>query len=112
MVTLATGKSAATMLLNVGAAALPLVGPANTLLAFWVFQEPVKVPLVVTGLPEIVNSLVGKDNSTDVTVPLPPPLGKFQLVPLMVKDLASVAPETVVAEALIVGMLGLSSKSL
>jgi hypothetical protein len=37
-----------------------------------VLNEPVRVPDVVTGLPDTVNTLPGRDRPTLVTVPVPP----------------------------------------
>jgi len=67
------GKSFATNALNVGAAALPLVGPAHTLFAVCVAKANVNVPVVVTGLPDTVK-IAGADNPTLVTVPEPAPV--------------------------------------
>jgi len=69
------GKSAATNDLNVGAAALPEVGPAKTKLADSVANASANVPLTVTGEPDTVN-IPGADKPTLVTVPVPVPAGK------------------------------------
>ena len=61
------GKSSPTSALNAGAAAAPLVGPANTWFAACVFNAPTHVPEVVTGQPVNVNS--GNAILTLVTVP-------------------------------------------
>lgn len=66
------GMSATTRVLNVGVAAGPLEGPANTALAGSVVKVPVRVPLLVTGLPVTVK-MDGNDRPTLVTVPPPPP---------------------------------------
>ena len=62
------GTSAATRDRNVGAAALPLEGPAKTLLADCVARTPVNVPDTVTGEPLTV-IMFGKERATLVTVP-------------------------------------------
>jgi hypothetical protein len=63
-------KSVADNCLNVGTA-VPVVGPANTVLAACVENEPVKVPEVVMGEPVTVNTLEGNPKATLVTVPIP-----------------------------------------
>lgn len=62
------GISLATKALNVGAAATPDDGPANTLFATCVANVAVRVPELVTGEPETVK-MEGSDKATDVTVP-------------------------------------------
>ena len=47
----------------------PVVGPAKTLLALSLAQAPVRVPEVVTGLPDTLNS-AGRLRATLVTVPV------------------------------------------
>jgi hypothetical protein len=76
--------SADTKDLNVGVAATPEDGPANTKLAFCVLNVPVNVPLVVTGEPDTVN-IDGKDNATEVTVPSPAADAHAKPVPLYCK---------------------------
>jgi hypothetical protein len=66
------GTSAATKLRKVGAAALPVVGPAKTKFALWLASAAVRVPEEVTGEPETVK-MAGMDSATLVTVPDPPP---------------------------------------
>lgn len=66
--------SSATAVLKVGAAAAPLVGPANKVFAACVARTAVNVPLEVTGDPETVRK-AGMDNATEVTVPVPVPGG-------------------------------------
>jgi len=61
--------SAATSARNVGVAAAPVVGPAQTKLAVWVANVPVRVPEPVTGEPETVRMLEGSARATEVTVP-------------------------------------------
>ena len=65
------GKSAVTSERKVGVAALPLVGPLQILLAAWVANDPVNVPLVVIGLPE-TEKIPGNAKATEVTVPVVP----------------------------------------
>jgi hypothetical protein len=65
--------SAATNALKVGMAGEPVVGPAKTKFAVCVLRVPVKVPLVVTGLPLTVK-MEGNARATEVTVPVPPPV--------------------------------------
>ena len=60
------GRSAATRDRNVGAAADPVVGPANTLFAVCVASVPVSVPVAVTGEPE-TEKILGRLNATLVT---------------------------------------------
>lgn len=66
------GKSASVNTRNVGAAALPLDGPAYIRFADWVDFVTPKVPVVVTGEPVTENS-AGIVSPTLVTVPEPPP---------------------------------------
>ena len=63
------GTSAATMARKVGVPAEPL-GAAKKKLAVWLAKVPVKVPEVVTGEPETVK-ILGRDNPTEVTLPVP-----------------------------------------
>jgi hypothetical protein len=63
------GRSAPTKARNVGVAAEPVVGPAQTWLADWVARVPVSVPDVVIGEPETVKMLDGNASPTLVTVP-------------------------------------------
>jgi hypothetical protein len=72
----AAGISAATNARNVGAAALPVEGPAKTVFAVSVAKVPVNVPEVVTGEPLTVK-IAGRESATLVTVPLPPPQTPF-----------------------------------
>ena len=65
------GRSAPTSDRNVGVAAAPVVGPAQTRLADWVASVPVRVPVLVTGLPDTARILLGNANATLVTVPAP-----------------------------------------
>lgn len=66
---MSVGISDATKDLKVGAAAAPVVGPANTVFAVWVANVPVNVPEVVTGeLLTVIND--GRLKPTDVTVPV------------------------------------------
>ena len=51
---------------KVGAAAAPLLGPANKVLTDWVVSVPVSVPLLVTGEPD-TDIIDGKDKATEVT---------------------------------------------
>jgi hypothetical protein len=60
------GISAAVRARNVGVAAPPEDGPANTVFALWVVKVPVKVPVVVTGDP-LTLKIEGNDNATLVT---------------------------------------------
>lgn len=60
--------SALTIARNVGAAALPVVGPANIVLAVCVASVPVNVPVPVTGEPLTVMKL-GSASPTDETPP-------------------------------------------
>lgn len=66
-------KSAPTSDLKVGVAAAPLVGPAHRVLALCVTKESAKVPADVTGEPDTLKILEGAVKATLVTVPLPPP---------------------------------------
>jgi hypothetical protein len=47
----------------------PVAGPANTVFAFCTTNEPVKVPLVVTGEP-LTLKILGNASATLVTVPV------------------------------------------
>ncbi len=71
LLTAPLGMSAATSARKVGAAALPVVGPAKTRLADCVALVTASVPEVVTGVPETENS-AGMVSPTLVTVPEPP----------------------------------------
>jgi hypothetical protein len=63
------GKSAAVSARNVGAAAAPVVGPANTSAADCVARDAVRVPAEVTG--EFVTvKIEGIDSPTLVTLPV------------------------------------------
>ena len=64
------GRSAPTKDRNVGVAAAPVVGPAHTRLADCVASVPVRVPVLMTGLPDTVN-MPGRASPTLVTVPVP-----------------------------------------
>jgi hypothetical protein len=64
------GKSAATNARNVGVAAPPDTGPANTVFAVWVSKLNANVPAVVIGEPETENSTPGTVRATLVTVPV------------------------------------------
>ena len=79
--------------LKVGAAATPVLGPANTVFAFWVAKLTVKVPDEVTGLLE-TEKMLGIERSTLVTVPFPVP------APIAVLKLAAesklIAPAAVI----------------
>jgi hypothetical protein len=70
-VTPLVGKSAAASALNVGCAALPDEGLANTKFAVWVASVPASVPLVVMGEPP-TEKIAGSVRATLVTVPAPP----------------------------------------
>ena len=65
------GMSSSTSERKVGTAAAPLPGPAHTRFAPCVLKVPVNVPVVVTGEPDIVNTLAGKSSPTEATT-LPP----------------------------------------
>ena len=90
-----TGISAETSDLNVGAAAPPEVGPANTKLALSLARDRASVPEVVMGDPEI-DKKDGTVIATLVTVPLPPPPGGMAHDPSprknVVEDGVPVAP--------------------
>ena len=60
------GRSFVTKALKAGAAAAPVVGPAQTVLAVWVASVTVKVPLVVMGEP-LTEKIPGIDKATLVT---------------------------------------------
>jgi hypothetical protein len=64
---------------NVGVAAAPLVGPANTVFADCVASDAVSVPDVVTGDP-LTLKIAGIESATLVTVP-PPPVFAIVIVP-------------------------------
>ena len=70
VVALGLGRSAPTRDRNVGCAAAPVVGPAQTRLAAWVAKAAVSVPETVTGLPETV-MIEGSESPTEVTEPEP-----------------------------------------
>lgn len=55
---------------KVGAAAAPLLGPANKVLTDCVVKVPVSVPVVVTGEPD-TDMMDGSASATEVTVPVP-----------------------------------------
>lgn len=65
------GISAAASERKVGAAAPPLLGPANTVFALWLSKDRASVPDVVIGLPDTSKMADGADNATLVTVPAP-----------------------------------------
>lgn len=81
------GTSAATNARNVGVPE-PDVGPAKTLFCAWLASVPVRVPLVVTGLP-LTLKMDGSAKPTEVTEPLPVPTA----TPLMNKAAAFRLPE-------------------
>jgi hypothetical protein len=62
------GMSARTSGLNVGAMAAPVEGPAKTVFAACDTNDPVKVPVEVTGLPLTVKTEAGRASPTLVTV--------------------------------------------
>jgi hypothetical protein len=66
------GMSAVAKERNEGIPALPF-GEAKTRLALWLFRVPVSVPLLVTGLFDTVNTEVGRESPTELTVPATPP---------------------------------------
>ena len=61
------GRSAATNERNVGTADAPLTGPAKTVLAVCVVNDPVNVPEPVTGEPVTLNTDTGSASPTLVT---------------------------------------------
>ena len=63
------GRSAATRVRNVGAAALPVVGPQSTVFAVWVDREKDKAGVVVAVATEVVNSGARLPALKLVTVP-------------------------------------------
>src|SRR5437016_4759917 len=65
------GRSATTRDRKVGIAFAPDVGPAKTVFAGWVTNDPVNVPEVVTGEPLIENTETGRASPTLVTEPSP-----------------------------------------
>ena len=65
------GRSRALMTRKVGVVAPPLVGPAKKVFADWLANDPVSVPVVVTGDPVTVKTLPGRARPTEVTVPVP-----------------------------------------
>ena len=89
----AAGMSAATSARNVGAAAAPVVGPAQTRFAACVASVTASVPVVVTGEPP-TEKIAGMDNATEVTVPPPPPdtVAGAHSVPLHCRTWPAVAP--------------------
>jgi hypothetical protein len=116
------------MALKVGVAAAPVVGPANNVLADWVWSVTARVPLVVTGDPATDRKL-GTVSATEVTVPVAVPGGTAK-VPSSLKNFAPVGvpektettPDAVAAVALppvpcktaavaIVGIVGAPDKS-
>src|SRR6185312_5482778 len=86
------GMSAETSARNPGAAAIPDVGPAKTVLALCVASVPVIVPEAVTGLPETVKML-GSARPTLVTVPDPAPPAGLQLAPELLTQLITCVAE-------------------
>lgn len=79
---------------KVGAAAAPVVGPANSVLAVCVASVPVSVPDVVTGDPlTVINE--GSDNPTLVTEP-PLPVAVMVILPA---PLVTLMPEPAVMVA-------------
>ena len=79
------GKSVATNARNVGWVAVPVVGPANTVLAVCVLSVNVNVPVVVTGEPliEYIEVVDASFNATLVT-------------PVLLIVTAPVAPDTLI----------------
>ena len=69
----AEGKSAATRARNVGVAAPPDTGPANTVLGLCVFNEKDSAGVVVGVATEVVNSGERLPEEKEVTEPPPPP---------------------------------------
>jgi hypothetical protein len=67
------GKSAATKERNVGVAATPDVGPANTRFADWVFKVKDSAGVVVGVATDVVNSGERLPEEKEDTVPEPPP---------------------------------------
>ena len=67
------GRSAATRARNVGVAATPDVGPANTRFADWVFKEKESAGVVVGVATDVVNSGERLPEEKEVTEPPPPP---------------------------------------
>ncbi len=53
---------------NVGTAGGPLVGPRKKVFADWTANDPVRVPIPVTGLPVTENTEAGNDKPTLVTL--------------------------------------------
>ena len=89
---LSVGTSVATRALNVGAPDAPL-GVANTRLAAWLCRLlKVKVPVVVTGEPVMLNRPVESARPTDVTFPVLVP-GGVANVPSARKKLTVPPPE-------------------
>src|SRR5271166_7184227 len=70
MLTVLAPMSAATSARNVGCAAAPVVGPAQTVFALWVALVIASVPAPVIGEPPTVKS-AGAVSATLVTVPAP-----------------------------------------
>ena len=85
------GKSATTSDRNVGTAAGPVLGPAYTVLADWVLDVNVSVPLVVTGEP-LTLKMDGADSPTLVTEP-PPAVLVIVIAPV---DALTLIPEPAV----------------
>ena len=79
-VTVELGISSVTIVLNVGVAAAPVVGPANTVFAVWVFKVGTKVPEAVIGDPvtDVLKTTLSPVMATLVTVPAPLPLKDVQ----------------------------------
>src|SRR2546423_7133288 len=65
------GRSATTRDRNVGIAFAPDDGPAKTVFAGWVTNDPVSVPDVVTGEPLMEKTETGRASPTLVTEPSP-----------------------------------------
>jgi hypothetical protein len=86
------GMSAATRARKAGDAAAPLDGPAHTVFADSLAVESVRVPLVLTGEPETVNSGEAA-RPTLVTVPDPAPVVGMSTFASARKVGAAAAPE-------------------
>lgn len=81
---------------NVGAAAAPVVGPANNVFANCVASDAVRVPVVVTGDP-LTSKMAGTDSATLVTpvfdtVTLPAPFVTLMPVPAVMVAAATDVP--------------------
>src|SRR2546421_11696668 len=79
------GISAATSARNVGVAAAPEAGPAKTVFAVCVVNDPVNVPDEVTGEPVTLKTETGSANPTLVT----PAAGVAQLMVPPVVELST-----------------------